>query len=56
MTAWSYQIPLMVVKFSNFYASLFMAFLLYQHYSFNSMVFILLIFFFFFFKLFWNSF
>lgn len=43
MTAWSYQIPLMVLKFSNFCANLFIAFVLYQHYSFNLLIFILLI-------------
>lgn len=43
MTAWSYQIPLMVVKFSNFHARLFIEFVLYQHYSFNLIIFILLI-------------
>lgn len=42
-TAWSYQIPLMVLKFSNFNASLCVAFVLYQHYSFNLIIFILLI-------------
>lgn len=43
MTAWSYQIPLVVLKFSNFCANLFTAFVLCQHYCFNSLIFILLI-------------
>lgn len=43
MIAWSYQIPLMVLKFSNFCGNLFTAFVLYQHYSFNLLIFILLI-------------
>lgn len=43
MNAWSYQIPLIVLKFSNLHASLFMAFVLYQCYYFNLIIFILLI-------------